>query len=486
MRIFSKYRHRITTLLLGGYGVILAVLLFIRFNHWAYDDPFITYRYAENIANGVGFVYNQGERVLSTTSPLFALILGFLKIISSDIPTTARAIGVVSIVFGAFFLWDLGCTWKNRLVGAIGLFIYPIFPLLLTTIGSETPLYLALCLGAIAAYARGKYSWVSVLIGMATLARPDAILVAAVLSVHFLIKIRRPIPWDAIALFLAPLMIWALFSWGYFGSVLPVTLTAKQHQGSMAISTKFFSGLLLMVKGYGKSWPYYGVGAFALIGVIFGVFRRSKWLLIVFWTGLYLLAYTLLGVSKYFWYYAPLVPGLIVSLGLGFEALWLGFETLQRKGILRSSAVFWIGSFSLFTLFYGTIGFDAWKTSYNNDSRFQIYKSVGQWLHDSLGSGDTIGTLEVGIIGYYSRLPIIDFAGLIQPAVADKMKANSDYQETAFWAIDAYHPKYVVAIEQGFPQLEEDYLSKKCRIVKKFQGTEYQFRSNMEIYECGS
>ena len=50
---------------------MISVGLLITFSEWAYDDPFITYRYARNLLNGFGFVYNPGERILSTTTPLF-------------------------------------------------------------------------------------------------------------------------------------------------------------------------------------------------------------------------------------------------------------------------------------------------------------------------------------------------------------------------------------------------------------------------------
>src|SRR5438477_8755369 len=40
-----------------------------------YDDGYITLRYAANIAEGRGFVYNVGEPVWGTTTPLLALVL---------------------------------------------------------------------------------------------------------------------------------------------------------------------------------------------------------------------------------------------------------------------------------------------------------------------------------------------------------------------------------------------------------------------------
>ncbi len=39
------------------------------------DDFFITYRYAQNLAQGNGLVFNPGERVFGTTAPGLALLL---------------------------------------------------------------------------------------------------------------------------------------------------------------------------------------------------------------------------------------------------------------------------------------------------------------------------------------------------------------------------------------------------------------------------
>ena len=136
------------------YLLIVTIIIYLLFSHWAYDDPFITYRYAQNLAQGDGFVYNSDQRVLSTTTPLFAILLALLANIWSEIPHLANLIGSFSIALGGLFLWDLGQSWKTPLVGWTGLLLYPTFPLLLSTIGSETPLYLALCLGAFAFYAR--------------------------------------------------------------------------------------------------------------------------------------------------------------------------------------------------------------------------------------------------------------------------------------------------------------------------------------------
>jgi hypothetical protein len=62
-------------------------------NHFA-DDSFITFRYAENIASGKGFVYNQGERVLGTSTPLYTLLLALLAKLGLPILLFARVLNI--------------------------------------------------------------------------------------------------------------------------------------------------------------------------------------------------------------------------------------------------------------------------------------------------------------------------------------------------------------------------------------------------------
>lgn len=37
------------------------------------DDAFIAFRYARNLADGTGFVYNPGQQALGITTPLYTL-----------------------------------------------------------------------------------------------------------------------------------------------------------------------------------------------------------------------------------------------------------------------------------------------------------------------------------------------------------------------------------------------------------------------------
>src|SRR3990172_2277897 len=95
------------------YLLLVSALLYGAFSAWAYDDPFITYRYANNLMHGGGFVYNPGERVLSTTTPLFTLLLAALGRLWPDLPRLANLLGAISLAAGGLLLWDLARSWKT-------------------------------------------------------------------------------------------------------------------------------------------------------------------------------------------------------------------------------------------------------------------------------------------------------------------------------------------------------------------------------------
>ena len=483
-RIESKYRALIIpkTGWMVVYGIVVSVLIFIAFSNQAYDDPFITYRYAANILNGNGFVYNVGERVLSTTTPLFTLLLAISGSLWHDLPRLAVLLGAASLAAGGWLLWDLSRTWMTPVVGWAALVLYPTFPLLIATLGSETPLYLALCLAAFASYTHHRYTLTGLIAGLATLARPDGILVAVILAIHYLLRRRVAIPWLGISIFLAILLGWGIFAWAYFGSPVPVTLAAKQQQGAMVISQRFAEGFLTVLRGY-RSWLYLFEGLLAVLGVALAFYRRSPWLLVLSWTGLYFISYSLLGVSRYFWYYAPLVPGFVAAVGLGISTLNFR-STISRDSSAASLkwANFLVGFF-LIILTFGQLS-SLWLARQQPDNRYPVYRAVGQWLRSNTRTDQSVGALEVGIIGYYGGRPMVDFAGLIQPQLAARLTSGKDYEDAAIWAVKTYHPEYLVLQAGLFPRLEQGFVKENCQKAHDFPGADYGYPANLYVFSC--
>jgi hypothetical protein len=480
----AKGENRLLIFGLSFYILFVSASLYLLFGHWAYDDPFISYRYARNLSEGLGFVYNPGERVLSTTTPLFTLLLASLYPFSADLPRIAILAGSFSLALGGFFLWDLAKSWNSPLVGWIALFVYPTFSLLPSTLGSETPLYLALCLGAFAFYARRNYQLTAAFGALAVLARPDGILVPLLLASHYLLYIRGKIPWKALIVFLGLTSVWFAFAWIYFGSPIPVTLGAKQGQGTMAISQRFASGFLTILEPYTKKIYFWIEVPLALLGIYTVARRKRQWAFFLLWPVIYSVSYSALGVTRYFWYYAPLVPGFVIAVGLGIETVAYSRFTqksvklIKRNGFLGLLPILLIGCIFLFQ------GFDLFDLRHYSDNRFLAYRAVGDWLDKHTPHEATVGALEVGIIGYYSHRSMVDFAGLIQPKISAQFNRDTNYEEVAIWAANYYRPDFLVVHDRIFGRLEKDYAEKHCTLAQHFSGAEYGYPNDLSIFSC--
>jgi len=468
----NNRRHRVVVALF----LIAGTLLYTAFRDWAYDDPFITFRYADNLRSGLGFVYNPGERVLSTTTPLYALLLTGLSYVWSDLPRLSNLMSAISLAMGGAFLYLIGQQWREPLAGLVAAVLLPFFPLMVSTFGAETCFYVMLILGAFALYAGGRHRGAMALTALATLTRTDGVLVAAVLGVDFLVR-HRQIPWQPLCLFAFLIAPWHLFSWIYFGSPFPVTLAAKQHQGQMAISQGFAPGLLRQLRIYAGQPLYWLHGALALLGVGYALCKARQWLPLLVWGIVYFASYTLLGVTRYHWYYAPMVPAFLILVGLGVAGVsrWLPQVLAQKH---RSIALL----IALLALLLWPQG-RGLNYLYNHpDPRARIYREVGTWLAQSTPPEASVGTLEVGIIGYYAHRSMIGFAGLIQPEVGQQMSEEMTYQDTALWAVQRYRPDYLVLKPNGFPELMDSIVSELCASLQVFVDEGYP--GELVVYEC--
>jgi hypothetical protein len=486
----QKFHWRWERSLPAVYLVLVTALIFLAFSHWAYDDPFITYRYANNLADGLGFVYNPGERTLSTTTPLFALLLASFKFLWGDLPRLANLLGAFSLALGALFFKDLAHSWGKPSAGWAGLALYPSTPLLLSTLGSETPVYLLFCLGTFAFYARRKYTLAALFSAFAVLTRPDGLLIAAVLAADYLLRGRRPIPWRAVLIFLIPLLAWFSFAWVYFGSPLPVTLAAKQGQANLSSSIGFARGFISLAGTFVTLPEHIMQVGLAALGLIGFIGSAKSWGLLIAWTLAYFTSYSLLGVTNYFWYYAPLIPAFLALVGMGSEVLFdllrqvYSRVSLERlfSGSLREHKKEFVGLILIILAIFQIR--NAWNLSQNPDRRFQIYRAAGEWLQENTLPNERVGTLEVGIIGYYASNPLIDFAGLIQPRVAAQFTLQTTFEDSALWALENFQPAYLVLHDGMMARLESSSAMESCRSIHRLNGSRYLFSRDLVIYNC--
>jgi hypothetical protein len=297
-------------------------------------------------------------------------------------------------------------------------------------------------------------------------------------------KIIQKVPWNAVLLFLGLSLPWYLFSWDYFGSPFPVTLAAKRYQGAMAISQRFAPGIMRILAWFSSTWQYWVAACLVFVGLIYLIKHARKWAVILIWTFLYFISYSLLGVSSYFWYYTPLVPGYVILFGLGISAIiYIGSQVNQivSVNVRILSQVFSI--LVIILLFIAQVG-SLIGMQQGGDKRYEIYRAVGEWLDENTPPDATVAALEVGIIGYYAHRPMIDFAGLIQPDVATHMSLNTRYEDAAKWAVEKYNPHYLVLIVDDYPSIEAGYAAEFCRPTHYYYGSDYNFAADLQIYRC--
>lgn len=472
------------------YFVLITTILSLGFANRTYDDPFITYRYAHNLSQGIGPVYNPGYRVLSTTTPLLMLLLTPFAYFRADLPRVAILIGSISIALGGVSLWHILSQSGSKLAALTALLLYPTFPLVNSTLGSETPLYISLALISFAFYIHRRYSLTALFAALTTLARPDGILVPVIIAIHYLVFIRKPLPWKSLCIFLVVVLPWYGFAWLYYGTPLPVTLAAKQQQAIMSGRWLLVQGFLQLIGNYARRWHNWVEAALAFTGLIV-YFRGYKSAGIVLaWVLLYITAYIALGVSRYYWYYAPLVPAYIILIACGLSRItdstikimvkWNKISTQNN----RLANPVWVFSLALVLILFAARISSLVRLSKMVDHRSLAYQAAGEWLKYNTPKDSLVGALEVGMIGYYSDRPMLDFAGLIQPDVALQLSPTTTYEDAAIWAITQYIPDYLVLHSGAFPRLEQEYAANQCILVETFPGSLYGYNQDLEIYAC--
>lgn len=100
---------------------------------FSYDDSWITYRYADNWAQGRGLVFNPGEAILGTTAPGWALALGALSRASAAIGLSGMGVPEWGTLLTVAALWWLAAALPALWLPA-GSRLRPGLPLVLGTL----------------------------------------------------------------------------------------------------------------------------------------------------------------------------------------------------------------------------------------------------------------------------------------------------------------------------------------------------------------
>jgi hypothetical protein len=388
-----------------------------RLGEKSFDDFYITFRYAWNLAAGHGFVFNPGERVFATTAPGFGLLLALLtRLTGIPIPwlgTLATAAALAAIALLA--LWDSGARWPEALAaGSLLLTCHYIW----VQHGSEVPFTLALLL--LAAALAGRWPLLAGLVaGFAVWCRPDALAGAALLGLLLWSAGRRiPGRYGAAAAALVAAGLTAARLW--FGQLLPHTLEAKRAQAliqgaAWKAGTAFWPEALTQIDQL-----YSGDRALLLLavgglGLAVLWFRGGRVLrLLAAHAAALAIAYPLLRVPAYTWYTIPAVAAAIY--GACFLAGEIGRRLSAASGAGGAAAGVAVAVLTLAAVFAPIVVRTAYEVSRPRAfPRFTLYEQTGAWLRGHSAPDDEISYVEVGTLAYFSDRPVQDLVGLVSP-----------------------------------------------------------------------
>lgn len=410
------------------------------------EDAFITYRYSYNLATGHGFVYNLGERYLGTSAPLYGLLLGILGMLNANwIPAFSMCLCAIGLFGSALGIYAFGEQVNRRAQGAVAAILFVLSPLTLESFGSEFPLLMLFVIWALVLYKREKMLHTASFGAVAFLIRPDSALLLLVIAFDYLFS-QRKFPWKellVITTIIAPFLILAKL---YYGSFFPGTMAAKVAQtqsGNWHLFLRDAYGALR--NRYFPPSPGGGYSAalkipIALLLAGVALFRVARpWRLILIWTALFVLFYQFARLPYYHWYLVPISIGLSILVAGLLDAivslaLWRATSSKARQ--LAFGAVLITGcSLRLMALSKGPPSFDP---------KMKLYQEIGQYMNSHTAPNESIGYVEIGLIGYYSHRRIIDPLGLVTADVAPHV-ANRDFS----WALEQYEPDYILRTE-GF------------------------------------
>jgi len=407
----------------------------------SFDDAFITYRYARNLSQGLGFVFNVGEQVLGTTTPLYTLVLAALALTGWSIPSISIVIGTLAWAACVGLVFVLGQEFGSDLGGLAAAAVVAFDPLLRTTLGMETTLYLGLILSSFLAYRREHRDLAAGLAALTFLTRWDGILVLGCLGLAEMIRTRR-IPWRFAGVWLSLAGPWLIFSQIYFGSIFPNTFFAKagQAQGGLVGggADPFLQVLGRLVAERFAAQPFLAVYVF--LGAIGLGFNRKGMTLnwpLWLWQVLYILGYAAIGVIGFHWYFAPLIPIVALLTAQGVAALLSRMApTLSLRRQLLAPVLLAFVVWPQVALFV--------SAPPPNSIRVETYRQVSDWIRAHTGSNDRVALLEIGAVGYLSDRPIIDMMGLVSPAMNGHLR---DWQGVFYFAIMRHWPEVVVVMQ---------------------------------------
>jgi len=424
IRIYPKHHQLFFILLLLGLTVLAWSLRFIQ------DDAFISFRYAEHLAQGKGLVWNEGYRIEGFTNFLWSLMIAAGIYLGLEPVLFSQILGLLFFIVAILSIYKItGLVFKSNDLALL--------TVLLTGInftfssyaacGLETMMQTGLILLAVhlslkiseeIGKNRLRLFSLSIILSIALLTRLDSAVFIAVILLFLLycaIKSLYSLKIKLISFLICalPLIIivgfWLYWKWNYFGDFLPNTYYIKAGNavyfsyGLKYIYIFLFSNMLIL-------FPVLFVLSLPkLLPVI-----NAKWIFMITLTACWL-AYIIKigGDFMEFRFMVPILPFIIILY------IWLIFNVVLQRFIRVILILMIFIGFLHHMLTFGGITFVTEIASFKElsaqvESKNINWADIGKILGRDLNYHPdvTIAVTAAGAIPFYSKLRAIDMLGL--------------------------------------------------------------------------
>ena len=242
---------------------------------WLADDSFISFRYAKNLVDGLGLVYNAGEYVEGYTNLLWTLMMAASMAAGAAPEAASQVLGILCwlALAGALLAWS-----RHRASHA-GLAFLPLAAALVLIVedfqvwatgGLETSLFALLSTSGLLLVAAGRRPRrhlvaAAVLLGLAMMTRPDGAIFAAIAVFAAWSNDEGTTRSDRLAdvgCIVVPLVLigtaLVVFKLSYYGDLFPTAFYSRS-----ALDPYYDQGLFYVYLFFKHNWAVLALVAFA-------------------------------------------------------------------------------------------------------------------------------------------------------------------------------------------------------------------------------
>ena len=448
------------------YLIAFVIILLIFITHSIYlsvvaEDAFISFRYAKNLVNGFGLVWNIGDQPIEGyTNFLWIMLCSIGLLLNLELTNYAQLLGILSGIITLIYVYKIG---KNVLHYKTEFALIPCLILAVSgpfatwaSSGMETNLFTLFIVGSIyyelnfwLNHKRNSLIFLFLFLLLATLTRPEGLIFFLILFVFHLVKIKKEKTsvqfkqsiLAAFIFFIIPFLVYSSWRFAYFGYLLPNTYYAKTGGGIFqwlrGLAYLFYFCLHFLLPAIPLLTILVWISFDKIKLKVFAQeFRRlisnderTYVIFIILFLCLFYSVYIIYVGGDYmamYRFFVPILPLIYLLITECFRIIFNQASSNSKRNFsLILLIVFFLGTIIQSTpldhyIFarpirqhgqYQGVLIERWHSN--------RLTTIGKFFNNYKKSSDeSIATDAIGAISYYSGLKVYDYHGLVDPYIA--------------------------------------------------------------------